>query len=185
MLRGGGHLRSRLVLKKVTGSAAWTNCTLRRNGAHRGEECKLCCTFTGLAEHIVVLPVTDVLSLYSGPHTQFQQQGSQLPPPVPSFRSKERCICTASAPRGTAGAPKSSSPRIFVLGGGFGGLHAAIRLDSLMWPRNMKPSVTLIDQNDRFVFKPLMYELLSKTADESEVAPEYTSLLASHNVRVS
>jgi demethylphylloquinone reductase len=52
-----------------------------------------------------------------------------------------------------------------------------------MWPRNTKPTVTLIDQNDRFLFKPLMYELLLKAADELEVAPEYTTLLAPHNVR--
>ena len=118
----------------------------------------------------------------AGPHNQFQQE-RQFPPPGSPGRNEGRHVCAAAASGGAAGTPKSSSPRIFVLGGGFGGLYAAIRLDSLMWPRNAKPTVTLIDQNDRFLFKPLMYELLSKTADESEVAPEYTSLLAPHNVR--
>jgi hypothetical protein len=130
-----------------------------------------------------VLPSADILNLHSGPHCQLQQAGAQPPPAGLVFRSKGRSVCTAAAPGGASSGPNSSSPRIFVLGGGFGGLYAAIRLDSLMWPRNTKPTVTLIDQNERFLFKPLMYELLSHTADESEVAPEYTSLLAPHNVR--
>jgi hypothetical protein len=37
--------------------------------------------------------------------------------------------------------------------------------------------VTLVDQSDRFVFKPLLYELLNGAATESEVAPSYMQLL--------
>jgi hypothetical protein len=37
--------------------------------------------------------------------------------------------------------------------------------------------VTLVDQSDRFVFKPLLYELLNGAATESEVAPSYLQLL--------
>lgn len=52
-----------------------------------------------------------------------------------------------------------------------------------MWPKDQKPRITLVDQNDRFVFKPLLYDLLTKTASEDEVAPEYSALLAPYNVR--
>ena len=42
--------------------------------------------------------------------------------------------------------------------------------------------VTLIDQSDRFVFKPLLYELLSGAASEEEVAPPFAQLLAPYPV---
>lgn len=42
--------------------------------------------------------------------------------------------------------------------------------------------VTLIDQGDRFVFKPLLYELLSGAASEEEVAPPFAQLLAPYPV---
>ncbi|PNH02342.1 NADH dehydrogenase C1, chloroplastic/mitochondrial, partial [Tetrabaena socialis] len=75
------------------------------------------------------------------------------------------------------------APRVVVLGGGFGGLYAAVRLEQLMWPRGMKPQVTLVDQSDRFVFKPLLYELLNGGASEEEVAPPFGQLLAPYAVR--
>lgn len=111
-----------------------------------------------------------------------------------------------------------------ILGGGFGGLYTAVKLESLMWPKGNKPKVssmgvgeragvgyaslsshrthlagpaagagpsitrlpaclhaaqvTLIDQSDRFVFKPLLYELVSGAASEEEVAPSFSRLLA-------
>ena len=35
--------------------------------------------------------------------------------------------------------PSTSSTRICILGGGFGGLYTAVRLQSLMWPQGKKP----------------------------------------------
>lgn len=32
-------------------------------------------------------------------------------------------------------------PRVCILGGGFGGLYTALRLDSLVWPEDKKPQV--------------------------------------------
>jgi hypothetical protein len=34
-------------------------------------------------------------------------------------------------------------PRVCILGGGFGGLYTALRLESLVWPDNNKPQVKL------------------------------------------
>lgn len=38
--------------------------------------------------------------------------------------------------------------------------------------------ITLIDQNDQFVFKPLLYELINGGAKPEEVAPLFSDLLA-------
>ena len=65
-----------------------------------------------------------------------------------------------------------------VVGGGFGGLYAALKLDALGdWPDRNPPRVTLVDRSDRFVFKPLLYELVNETAPEWEVCPKFEDLL--------
>ncbi|KAL2553083.1 NAD(P)H dehydrogenase C1 [Forsythia ovata] len=74
-------------------------------------------------------------------------------------------------------------PRVCILGGGFGGLYTALRLESLTWPDDKKPQVVLIDQSERFVFKPLLYELLSGEVDEWEIAPRFSDLLANTAVK--
>lgn len=73
-------------------------------------------------------------------------------------------------------------PRVCILGGGFGGLYTAVRLENLLWPDGRKPQVTLIDQSERFVFKPLLYELLNGGASADEVAPPFSQLLAPYSV---
>ncbi|CAN1188071.1 Alternative NAD(P)H-ubiquinone oxidoreductase C1, chloroplastic/mitochondrial [Linum perenne] len=57
--------------------------------------------------------------------------------------------------------PYKKNPRVCVLGGGFGGLYTALRLESLVWPDDKKPQVLLVDQAERFVFKPMLYEILT------------------------
>uniref|UniRef100_A0A453R3Q0 FAD/NAD(P)-binding domain-containing protein n=1 Tax=Aegilops tauschii subsp. strangulata TaxID=200361 RepID=A0A453R3Q0_AEGTS len=37
--------------------------------------------------------------------------------------------------------PDKKRPRVCILGGGFGGLYTALRLESLVWPGNNKPQV--------------------------------------------
>ena len=51
--------------------------------------------------------------------------------------------------------------RICVLGGGFGGLYAALRLQQMPW-KGRKPIVTLVDKRDKFTFLPLLYEFASE-----------------------
>ena len=41
----------------------------------------------------------------------------------------------------TAGTGARPAPRVCILGGGFGGLYTAVRLDQLLWPQNTKPQV--------------------------------------------
>ena len=71
----------------------------------------------------------------------------------------------------------SSAPRICVVGGGFGGLNTALALNDLPWPSDMKPTITLLDKKERFVFLPLLYELCVDDASPEEVAPTFKSLL--------
>lgn len=79
--------------------------------------------------------------------------------------------------------PDKKRPRVCIVGGGFGGLYTALRLESLVWPDDKKPQVVLIDQSERFVFKPLLYELLSGEVETWEIAPQFSDLLANTDVR--
>ena len=66
------------------------------------------------------------------------------------------------------------SDPIVVVGGGFGGLSTVqallARLDGI--------PIILIDQSPRFLFKPLLYELLSGELELWEVAPQFSALAA-------
>lgn len=73
--------------------------------------------------------------------------------------------------------------RICILGGGFGGLYTALRLDSLPWEQAEKPEIVLVDQSDRFVFTPLLYELLTGELQAWEVAPNFSEILRNTNIR--
>ncbi|KAJ4715191.1 alternative NAD(P)H-ubiquinone oxidoreductase C1, chloroplastic/mitochondrial-like [Melia azedarach] len=79
--------------------------------------------------------------------------------------------------------PDKKRPRICILGGGFGGLYTALRLESLEWPDDKKPQVLLVDQSERFVFKPMLYELLTGEVDSWEIAPRFSELLANTSVQ--
>jgi len=64
------------------------------------------------------------------------------------------------------------SDPIVVVGGGFGGLST---VQTLLAQSDGTP-IVLIDQSSRFLFKPLLYELLSGELQLWEVAPQYSSL---------
>lgn len=73
--------------------------------------------------------------------------------------------------------------RICILGGGFGGLYTALRLSQLPWKKPEKPEIVLVDENDRFLFSPLLYELISGELQTWEIAPPFAELLAHTGVR--
>ncbi|KAJ3695866.1 hypothetical protein LUZ60_001243 [Juncus effusus] len=79
--------------------------------------------------------------------------------------------------------PDKKRPRVCILGGGFGGLYTALRLESLFWPDDNKPQVVLVDQSDKFVFKPMLYELLTGEVDAWEIAPQFTDLLKNTSIQ--
>jgi demethylphylloquinone reductase len=73
--------------------------------------------------------------------------------------------------------------RICILGGGFGGLYTALRLSQLPWDAGRKPEIVLVDRRDRFVFLPLLYELVTGEMQSWEVAPSYTELLSGTGIQ--
>lgn len=73
--------------------------------------------------------------------------------------------------------------RICILGGGFGGLYTALRLSQLPWEKPNRPEIILVDHNDRFLFTPLLYELLTGELQTWEIAPPFEELLVNTGVR--
>lgn len=73
--------------------------------------------------------------------------------------------------------------RIGILGGGFGGLYTALRLHQLDWQTGERPEIVLVDQRDRFVFLPLLYELITDELQTWEIAPPYEELLANTGIQ--
>ncbi|MBD1808874.1 NAD(P)/FAD-dependent oxidoreductase [Microcoleus sp. FACHB-SPT15] len=73
--------------------------------------------------------------------------------------------------------------RVCILGGGFGGLYTALRLSQLPWEKSQRPEIILVDHNDRFVFSPLLYELLTGELQTWEIAPPFEEILANTGVR--
>ncbi len=73
--------------------------------------------------------------------------------------------------------------RICILGGGFAGLYTALNLSQFPWQMPNPPEIVLVDQRDRFLFAPLLYELLTGELQTWEIAPPFTELLANTNVR--
>ena len=60
--------------------------------------------------------------------------------------------------------------KILILGGGFGGLFTALELAGA-------GDVTLVDEQDHFVFKPMLYEYLSGEVEAWHIAPSFSELL--------
>ncbi len=65
-----------------------------------------------------------------------------------------------------------------ILGGGFVGLFTALYLSQQNYPQ----SIILVEERDRFVFKPLLYELITDELHLERVCPLYSNLLARSNV---
>ncbi|MFM1842087.1 MAG: type 2 dehydrogenase, partial [Cyanobacteriota bacterium] len=71
-----------------------------------------------------------------------------------------------------------NSPATVIVGGGFVGLFTALHLRH---QQNSDP-IILIDPQSRFVFKPMLYELLTEELPESVVCPRYEELLVNSDI---
>ncbi len=67
---------------------------------------------------------------------------------------------------------------VVIVGGGFAGLYTALALAE----QKGHPPILLIEPSDRFLFQPLLYELLSGELRSWEIAPLYDGLLAGRGV---
>ena len=63
----------------------------------------------------------------------------------------------------TLAAASGSRPRVVILGGGFGGLHAARAL------RHAAVDVTVIDRTNHHLFQPLLYQVATATLSPSDI----------------
>ena len=72
--------------------------------------------------------------------------------------------------------PKSKST--VIVGGGFAGLFTALHLRH----RHYQNPIILIDPQERFVFKPLLYEYLTGEMEDEQVLPRYEELLEGSEV---
>src|SRR6266702_2883392 len=61
-------------------------------------------------------------------------------------------------------------PNIVIVGGGFGGVFTALELGGA-------GDITLVSDEDHFLFKPLLYEYLSGEVEAWHIAPRYEELL--------
>lgn len=64
----------------------------------------------------------------------------------------------------------TSKPRIVIIGGGIGGLFTALELAG-------EGDITLVTDEDHFLFTPMLYEYLSGEVEEWHIAPKYNELL--------
>ncbi|PSO82060.1 MAG: NAD(P)/FAD-dependent oxidoreductase [Cyanobacteria bacterium QH_9_48_43] len=73
--------------------------------------------------------------------------------------------------------------QICILGGGFAGLYTALYLNRLSWSKCKKPQITIIDKENRFLFTPFLYELVTREFQSWEIAPSFEKLLADTGIQ--
>jgi NADH:ubiquinone reductase (H+-translocating) len=82
-------------------------------------------------------------------------------------------------PRTKAVAEPARRPRVVILGGGFGGLNAALGL------RNAPVDVTIVDRRNYHLFQPLLYQVATAGLSPAQIAMPIRRILASQkNVTV-
>ncbi|HEU4435121.1 MAG TPA: FAD-dependent oxidoreductase, partial [Pyrinomonadaceae bacterium] len=70
-----------------------------------------------------------------------------------------------------------AKPRVLILGGGFGGLFTTLDLAG-------SADVTLVSDDDHFLFTPMLYEYLSGEVEEWHIAPKFSELLDEDDVHL-
>ena len=74
----------------------------------------------------------------------------------------------------------SSSEPVVVIGAGFAGLMTALSLSA----ERSSPPIILVEPRSKFVFLPLLYELLSEEVQSWEIAPSYRSLIVDRGISI-
>jgi NADH:ubiquinone reductase (non-electrogenic) len=77
----------------------------------------------------------------------------------------------------------SQPVRICILGGGFGGLYTALELGKFAQIRQPYYEIILIEKRERFLFTPLLYEVVNGELHNWEIAPSYKKLLANSQAK--
>lgn len=77
----------------------------------------------------------------------------------------------------------NGTDKICILGGGFGGLYTALYLAQSALARSGKCQITLVEQKERFLFTPLLYELMTGELQPWQIAPTYEKLIKDTKIR--
>ena len=70
-----------------------------------------------------------------------------------------------------------AKPRVLILGGGFGGLFTTLDLAG-------SADVTLVSDDNHFLFTPMLYEYLSGEVEEWHIAPRFNELVDENDVHL-
>src|SRR4029077_11443539 len=79
---------------------------------------------------------------------------------------------------------KSGKKRIVVLGGGFGGVYAAIHLEKLL-ARESAVEICLVSHNNFFLFTPMLHEIAASDLEITNIVNPLRKLLRKAEVLVS
>ena len=75
-------------------------------------------------------------------------------------------------------ASSDTRPHVVILGGGFGGLYAALRL------KRAPVRVTLVDRHNHHLFQPLLYQVATATLSPSDIASPLRGILGRYGISV-
>src|SRR4029453_16744058 len=92
--------------------------------------------------------------------------------------SRRKLGCQVDGPTCTcAGLPVVTSPRrILILGGGFGGIYAALELEKVL-ARGEALEVTLVTRDNFFLFTPMLHEVAAGDLELSTIVNPLRKLL--------
>jgi NADH dehydrogenase len=72
--------------------------------------------------------------------------------------------------------PGAETTRILILGGGFGGVYTALRLEKTL-PRDGSIEVTLVNRDNFFLFTPMLHEVAASDLDLTHIVSPIRTLL--------
>lgn len=75
-------------------------------------------------------------------------------------------------------ASSDTRPHVVILGGGFGGLYAAMRL------KRAPVRVTVVDRHNHHLFQPLLYQVATATLSPSDIASPLRGVLGRYGISV-
>jgi len=67
---------------------------------------------------------------------------------------------------------------IVIVGGGFAGINAALNFKN----KNPQIPIIVVDSNSQFIFKPLLYEVLSNEIKAWEIAPSFEDIFSEYGI---